>query len=226
VNNASPEAWPPCRHLSIDDCDALSGGDEWMLDLTAPIFTQPYSAPSPPARTQPNAGRSKHIEAGGLQPHAASVRTHDAVLIGLRDSARSAQRSRRSTPSHARSPHAFAPMAGLLTSLSEFARSHASRTQRQQPRINLRENGVDAIPERAAREYLAGPHPDRAAPLLFARSDSFLIRTHGESTTPPASPRPGWLESLVQRMPARWIRPTGRTPLPHRFKRWLRDNEK
>ncbi len=233
VNNASPEAWAALlRSLSIDDWRMRSpGGDEWMLDLTAPIFTQPYSAALPAsedaAEAQAEANTSK-LEGFSRTP--ASWRTHDAFLIGLRDLGAIRHNGEPALDALARAIAARVRAHGRpFTSLSEFARSHVVQDAIDSiPGINLRENGVDAIPEGSPAHISQARILTALAPLLFARSDSFLIRTHGESSNPAGQVRArAWLEVLVQRMPGP-VDPARPDERPFRivYKRWLRDNEK
>lgn len=83
-------------------------------------------------------------------------------------------------------------------SLSEFADSGILQAAIDaDPSINLRHDGEDRIARNSPASITQGSIIAALAPIIAARSDTFLVRAYG------ASPRgtAAWLEALVQRMP-------------------------
>src|SRR5690606_38534145 len=61
-----------------------------------------------------------------------------------------------------------------------------------------------AIPEFSSQWLTQGDVMTALAPILFPRSDTFVIRTYGEAVNPATSAVEGraWAEAIVQRVPS------------------------
>jgi hypothetical protein len=169
-----------------------SSGKTASEALEAPFFAFPYSAGRP--ATDAVAGILTLRDVSACD--AASLyddRDHPAYLLGLRDLGAEAD---------ALGAEIAARMAARgmpFRSLSEFAESHLLQEAIDAvPGINRRSGGVDGIPEGSPANVTQERLLAALSPILFTRSDTFVIRFYGRDESSGAE---ALGEALVQRLP-------------------------
>lgn len=224
VNTASEEAWTAVlRSLAVPGYEFdTPSGERRTVDLRAPVFTLGTGAALPQSDEATDILATSEIGGlEGLKRTPGYWRTHPAFLVGVRDLDGVDQDGESALNSLARAiANGIRERGRPFTSLTDFARSQVIQDAIDSvPAINLRANGLDAIPQGSPGSVTQAALLSALAPMLTTRSDTFLVRCKGEALDASGNVRAqAWLEALVQRMPD-----PGETERPFRivYQRWL-----
>jgi hypothetical protein len=119
---------------------------------------------------------------------------------------------------------AAAPNGGPYRSLDEFLSPSAlfagvdasgNAVDRSLLEAAIADAGLNAsIPEFSSQWLTQGDVMTALAPILFPRSDTFVVRTYGEAVNPATSAVEGraWAEAIVQRVPEYFADPANNPP--------------
>ncbi|MFA5258319.1 MAG: hypothetical protein WC360_09215, partial [Opitutales bacterium] len=196
VNTASAVAWKALlRSLAFPGWSAaVPGKSAGVADLSAPLFSLPWSAASPPTAESAAAVLSGGTATYDCMDHPPlEDRRHPAFLVGMRDIGASiddlaaqiaARIKARGRPFHSLSELA---QSGLLQEAIDAV-----------PALNRRSWTDDAIPAGATAHVDQGLLLCALSPMIFTRSDTFRVRFFGEDS---ASGAKAWAEAVVQRLP-------------------------
>jgi hypothetical protein len=195
INSTDARVWKAVLStLEFPSWDVSGPSSAATLDLAAPFYSLPWSAAFPP--TNP---AEASLAAGDTSAWADTSnslyknRRHPSFLVGARDLGPDldalAENLARLIRERGRPFHSLAEFAGsrvLQQAIDETAA------------INLREGSVDAIPSGSTANVEQGEVICALSPMLFSRSDTFLVRAYGRDASTGAETV---CEAVVQRLP-------------------------
>jgi hypothetical protein len=196
LNTADARVWTALLRSFAESSLAVtdSSGKAATIPLEAPFYAFPFSAGHPATDAVAailTGGDVSACDGAAANPY--EDRDHPAYLLGLRDLGAEAD---------ALGVEIAARMAARGTpfrSLSEFAESRLLQEAIDAVLgINRRSGGVDGIPEGSPANVTQERLLAALSPILFTRSDTFVLRFYGRDE---ASGAEALGEALVQRLP-------------------------
>jgi len=196
VNTANVAVWKAVlATLAIDDWTLnYPAGSSTSFDLACPAFSMPWAGAYPLTADTADTIADNNVDAWDCEANPLSGnRRHPAYLVGARDiggwtgdlaEAIVALIKARGTPFH---------------SLTELTQSGLVQEAIDNvSAINQRDGSTDDIPASATAHVDQSEILCALSPILFTRSDTFLIRVYGEESTTGVK---AYGEAIVQRLP-------------------------